>query len=294
MGGDVSGADTGRTEAGSARRSATDLGGRVALVTGAARGVGREVALGLAVAGADLALFDRCKPLKTTAYALASAADLDAVRAEVEALGRRCLTREVDVTDLAGMAAAVDGVVHDLGRLDVVVPNAGITTYAKLWELTEEQWDETIDVNLKGTWITLKATVPHLIAQRSGAIVLVNSTAGLRGCPNLSHYVASKHGGIGLMTSLAMELGELGITVNAVCPSRMKTPMVTYPECYEVWAGPGATEADHDRVTRAEHLLPVDVLPVSAVRDAVVFLASDAARHLTGVALPVDLGEMLV
>jgi len=274
--------------------SSIDLSGRVGLVTGAARGVGREVALGLAEAGADLALFDRCKPLETTPYALASADELAAVRAEVEALGRRCVTREVDVTDLGGMTTAVDAVVRDLGRLDIVVPNAGITTYAKLWELTEEQWDETVDVNLKGTWITLKTTVPHLIAQRSGAIVLVNSTAGLRGCANLSHYVASKHGGIGLMTSLAMELGELGVRVNAVCPSRMKTPMVTYPESYAVWAGPGASEEDHDRVTRAEHLLPVAVLPVSAVRDAVVFLASDAAKHLTGVALPVDLGEMLV
>jgi SDR family mycofactocin-dependent oxidoreductase len=272
----------------------TDLSGRAALVTGAARGVGREVALGLAEAGADLALFDRCKALTTTAYAMASSDDLAAVRDEVLRLGRRCLTREVDVTDLPGMTAAVDDVVRDLGRLDIVVPNAGITTYGKLWELTEEQWDETIDVNLKGTWITLKAVVPRLIEQGSGSIVLVSSTAGLRGCANLSHYVASKHGGIGLMTSLAMELGELGIRVNAICPGRMKTPMVAFPECYAIWAGPGASEADHDRVTRAEHLLPVDVLPVSAVRDAVVFLASDAAKHLTGVALPVDLGEMLV
>ncbi len=266
----------------------------MALVTGAARGVGREVALGLAEAGADLALFDRCKPLDTTPYALASADDLDAARAEVESLGRRCVTRVADVTDLAGMTAAVEAVVRELGRLDIVVANAGITTYGKLWELTEQQWDETIDVNLKGTWITLRTTVPHLIEQGSGTIVLVNSTAGLRGCPNLSHYVASKHGGIGLMTSLAMELGGYGITVNAVCPSRMKTPMVTYPECYEVWAGPGASEEDHDRVTRAEHLLPVDVLPVAAVREAVVWLASDAAKHITGVALPVDAGEMLV
>lgn len=274
--------------------SATDLTGRVALVTGAARGVGREVALGLAEAGADLALFDRCKPLETTAYALASSDDLDAARAEVEALGRRCLTREVDVTDLEGMTAAVDDVVRQLGRLDIVVPNAGIFTWGRLWELTERQWDETIDINLKGTWITLKATVPHLVAQRSGAVVCVSSTAGLRGCPNIAHYVASKHGVVGLVRSLAMEVGQYGITVNAVCPSRMKTPMVAFPEYYEAFAGPGATEEDLDRVSRSEQVLPVDAVPASAVREAVVWLASEAAKHVTGVALPVDAGELLV
>lgn len=271
-----------------------DLGGRVALVTGAARGVGREVALGLAQAGADLVLLDRCKPLDTTPYAMASCDDLDAVRAEVEDLGRRCCAREVDVTDLAGMSVAVDEVVRDLGRLDIVVANAGIFTWGKLWELTERQWDETIDVNLKGTWITMRASVPHLIAQRSGRVICVSSTAGLRGSPDVAHYVASKHGVIGLVRSLAMEVGEYGITVNAVCPSRMKTPMVTYPEYYEAFAGPGGDEEDLDRVSRSEQVLPVDAVPVSAVREAVVWLASDAAAHVTGAALPIDAGELLV
>jgi SDR family mycofactocin-dependent oxidoreductase len=277
-----------------AGRAAMDLRGRVALVTGAARGVGREVALGLAEAGADLALLDRCKPLETTPYPLASADDLAAVRAEVEDLGRRCLAREADVTDLAGMATAVDEVVRELGRLDVVVANAGIFTWGKLWELTERQWDETIDVNLKGTWATLKATVPHLIARGSGAVICVSSTAGLRGCADMAHYAASKHGVIGLVRSLALEVGEHGITVNAVCPSRMKTPMVTFPAYYEEFAGPGATAEDLDRVSRGEQVLPVATVPVSAVREAVVWLASDAAKHVTGVALPVDAGELLV
>ena len=276
------------------RSGGPDLSGRVALVTGAARGVGREVALGLAGAGADLVLLDRCKPLDTTPYALASADDLERVRAEIEGLGRRCLALTVDVTDLAGMTAAVEAALEGLGRLDIVVANAGIFTWGRLWELTEEQWDETIDVNLKGTWVTLKATVPHLIAQGSGTVICVSSTAGLRGCPNISHYVASKHGVVGLARSLAMEVGEYGITVNAVCPSRMKTPMVTYPAYYEEFAGPGGTERDLDLVSRGEQVLPVDAVPVSAVKEAVVWLASDAARHITGVALPVDAGELLV
>jgi SDR family mycofactocin-dependent oxidoreductase len=270
------------------------LSSRVALVTGAARGVGREVALGLAAAGADLALLDRCGPLETTPYAMPSTHDLEAVRAEIEQLGRRCVTHAADVADLGGTTTAVDDVVRELGRLDIVVANAGIFTWGRLWELTERQWDETISVNLKGTWVTLKAAVPHLIRQGSGRVICVSSTAGLRGSPDISHYVASKHGVIGLVRSLAMEVGRYGITVNAVCPSRMKTPMVTFPEYYEAFAGPGATEKDLDRVSRSEQVLPVDAVPVSAVREAVVWLASDAAAHITGAALPIDAGELLV
>jgi len=272
----------------------TELAGRVALVTGGARGVGREVAFGLAGAGADVALLDRCGPLDTTPYPMSSDAELDEVRAEVERLGRRCLALQADVTDLTGMQAAVATVVRELGHIDVVVANAGIFTWGRLWELTERQWDETIDVNLKGTWITLKAVLPQMIERGSGRVICVSSTAGLRGSPNIAHYVASKHGVVGLVRSLAMEVGRYGITVNAVCPSRMKTPMVTFPGYYEAFAGPGATEADLDRVSRSEQVLPVDAVPVTAVREAVVWLASDAAGCVTGVALPVDAGEMLV
>lgn len=274
--------------------SETDLAGRVALVTGAARGVGREVALGLAAAGADVALLDRCRPLDTTPYPMSSDDELDDVHAEVERLGRRCLALQADVTDLTGMQAAVATVVRELGHIDVVVANAGIFTWGRLWELTEQQWDETIDVNLKGTWITLKAVLPQMIERGSGRVICVSSTAGLRGSPNIAHYVASKHGVVGLVRSLAMEVGRYGITVNAVCPSRMKTPMVTFPEYYEAFAGPGATEADLDRVSRSQQVLPGDTVPVTAVREAVVWLASDAAGFVTGVALPVDAGGMLV
>jgi (+)-trans-carveol dehydrogenase len=192
------------------------------------------------------------------------------------------------------MTAAVEAARAELGRLDIVVANAGIFTWGRLWELTEQQWDETVDINLKGAWITLKTAVPHLIAQRSGTVVCMSSTAGLRGSPNIAHYVASKHGVVGLARSLAMEVGEYGITVNAVCPSRMKTPMVTFPEYYEAFAGPGATEDDLDRVSRSEQVLPASTVPVSAVREAVVWLASNAAKHITGVALPVDAGALLV
>jgi SDR family mycofactocin-dependent oxidoreductase len=274
--------------------SGAALGGRVAVITGAARGVGREVALALAAAGADIALLDRCRPLGSTAYAMSSVDDLAETGAAVGRLGRRFMTRECDVTDLAGTTDAFDTIADHLGHIDIIVPNAGIFTWGRLWELTEQQWDETLGVNLKGTWVTLKAGVPRLIDRGGGRVICVSSTAGLRGCANMAHYAASKHGVLGLVRSLAVELGPYGITVNAVCPSRMKTAMVTYQEYYEAFAGPEATEESLDRVSRGEQVLPVDAVPVSAVSDAVLWLASDAAQYVTGAALPVDAGELLL
>lgn len=271
------------------------LEGRTALVTGGARGVGRETALALARAGADVALIDRCRPLATTPYDLASAADLEETCAAVQALGRRAATIVADVTDLAAMERAVAQLLGRLGTLDILVANAGIFTWGRLWELTESQWDEAVDVNLKGTWISLKTVVPHMLERGFGRIVCVSSTAGLRGGAGIAHYAAAKHGVIGLVRSLAMEVGHCGITVNAVCPTRLATGMVDYDGYYEEWCGkPGATRADLAETTRREQILPVDFVPVSAVADAVVWLCSPAAACITGAALPVDAGELLV
>jgi NAD(P)-dependent dehydrogenase (short-subunit alcohol dehydrogenase family) len=140
----------------------------------------------------------------------------------------------------------------------------------------------------------MKAAVPHMIAQRRGRIIAIASTAGLRGGADIAHYVASKHGVVGLVRSLALEVGAYGITVNALCPSRMKTNMVTFDAYYQRWAG--GAEADVEamaQATRAEHVLPVEFLPVSAVAEAAVWLASDSAACITGVALPVDAGQTL-
>lgn len=276
-------------------RGATALEGKVALITGAARGIGLETALALARAGADVALLDRCARCASTPYPAPQPQDLQRAETAVEATGRRAIAVRADVTVAADMAAAAARTLSDLGGLDIVVCNAGIFSWGSLWELTEEQWDETIDINLKGVWLTLKATVPYLIEQRSGRIVLISSTAGLRGDPDISHYSASKHGVIGLMRSLATEVGEYGITVNAVCPTRLKTPMVTFGAYYERATGrPRATESDLAEVNRKEHLLPVDFVPVRAVADAVVWLVSEEASFITGTALPVDAGELLL
>jgi SDR family mycofactocin-dependent oxidoreductase len=275
--------------------TAGELEGRTALVTGGARGVGRETALALARSGADVALIDRCRPLATTRYDPASTADLEEARAAVAALGRRATALVADVTDLTAMEGAVAQVLTAHDALDILVANAGIFTWGRLWELTEEQWDETVDVNLKGVWVTLKAVVPHMIARGSGRIVCISSTAGLRGGPGIAHYTAAKHGVIGLMRSLAMEVGQHGITVNAVCPTRLPTTMVEFDGYYEEWCGKtGATRADLAEATRSEQVLPVDFVPVSAVADAVVWLCSPAAACITGTALPVDAGELLL
>jgi NAD(P)-dependent dehydrogenase (short-subunit alcohol dehydrogenase family) len=270
------------------------LQGRTVLITGAARGVGREIALAMAREGASIALLDRCAPLFSTPYVASSRDDLEATAGEVTKQGVQALAIEADVTRYAELEAAVRQTEEELGPIEVLVPNAGIFTWARLWEITEEQWDETMNINLKGAWLTMKAALPAMIERRRGRVIAVASTAGLRGGADISHYVASKHGLVGLIRSLAMEVGQYGITADALCPSRMRTTMVTFPEYYERLAGPGATEEDLARVSRAELVMPIDFMPVTAVAEAAVWLASDAAAYITGTAIPVDAGEMLV
>ena len=268
--------------------------GKTALITGGARGIGRECALALAREGADLVLLDRCANPATTLYEGSSRDDLTRTQEEVQGLGRHALTIQADVTREAELRVAVSEALGRLGRIDILLCSAGIFTWGRLWELTEEQWDETIDVNLKGVWLTMKALVPHMIERRHGRIIALSSTAGLRGWADVSHYAASKHGVIGLVRSLALEVGEHGITVNAVCPTRVPTEMVTFPAYYEHACGPGATLDDLAAATRAELVLPSDFVPAAAIADAVAWLASDEAAYVTGTALAVDAGELLV
>jgi SDR family mycofactocin-dependent oxidoreductase len=279
------------TGAASARQRFT---GKTALITGGARGIGRECALALAREGADLVLLDRCAKPATTLYGGASPDDLTRTQEEILGLGRHALTIRADVTKESELRVAVSEALGRLGRIDILVCSAGIFTWGKLWELSEEQWDETIDVNLKGVWLTLKTVVPHMLERRYGRIVVLSSTAGLRGWAEVSHYAASKHGVIGLVRSLALEVGERGVTVNAVCPTRVPTEMVTYPAYYEHECGPEATLKDLAAATRAELVLPTDFVPATAIAEAVTWLVSDEAAYVTGTALAVDAGELLV
>ncbi len=267
--------------------------GKVALITGAARAQGRSHAVRLAQEGADIIALDICGQIDTVNYPLATAADLAETVTEVETLGRRILAFEVDVRDFDAMQGAVASAAADLGRLDIVCANAGISGAGPADELTEREWTNMIDTNLTGVWHTAKASIPHLKAGgRGGSIVLTSSVAGLASMPNLSHYAAAKHGVIGLMRTLAVELAGDMIRVNALCPTQVETPMIMNDALFRLFV-PGDPDPSVDQVaavSQSMNALPIPWVQPSDISNAVAFLVSDEARYVTGVALPIDAG----
>jgi SDR family mycofactocin-dependent oxidoreductase len=254
---------------------------KVVIVTGAGRGTGRAHCERFADEGADVIALD----------VSAAADELRDTATEVEKRGRRCVTGLADVTDFDGMSAAIDSGVAELGRLDVIVANAGIhTAGAPTWELTEEAWRRTLDVNLTGVWHTVKAAVGHL--GDGGSIVIISSTNGLRGTANTAHYTSSKHAVVGLARTLANELGPRRIRVNTVHPGAVATAMTlneaTFKRLRPDLDKP--TAADVAEVLAARHLLPVPWVEPVDIANAVVFLASDEAHYITGTQLVVDAG----
>lgn len=269
---------------------------RTVFITGAARGMGRSHALAFAREGANLVLCDTCRHYNSVPYPLPQAQDLTTLAHEIEQMGRRVIAQQVDVTDLAGMQALANRAEQEFGAIDVVVANAGLYSFAPSWELSEEQWDETVNVDLKGVWITCKVCIPPMIARRSGKIICIASTAGFKGMANLAHYVAAKHGVIGLMKTLAIELAPHDINVNAVCPTSVDTTMCRNQALYDVFAGGPGPEATYEHMLALMNQMNLfpdrNLLPPEAVSAAVLWLASDEARHLTGCALPVDAGYL--
>ncbi|MCA2210919.1 mycofactocin-coupled SDR family oxidoreductase [Nocardia rosealba] len=254
---------------------------RVALVTGAARGMGRAHCVRLAEEGADIIALD----IGTAATELAT------TKLAVEALGRRCVTAAADVREADVLDAAVSGGVRDLGRLDVIVANAGIyTDLAASWELTDQAWQRTIDINLTGAWHTVRAGAPALVD--GGSIVIVSSVNGIVGGAMAAHYSASKHAVVGLARTLANELGPRGIRVNTVHPGSVATPMILNDEVYAKLrpdlANP--TRQDAAEALARRTLLPVPWVEPVDVSNAVLFLASDESRYVTGTQLVVDAG----
>lgn len=266
--------------------SPTLLEGRVAFITGGARGQGRSHAIALARAGADIAICDSASELPTVPYELGTEAELAETCALVEAEGRRCVADRVDVRDLAGLEAFAARTASELGGLDFVIGNAGIYSYApNTWELTEEQWDVMLDVNLGGVWRTCKATVPHMIAAgRGGVIVLISSVNGLRGIPGVAHYNAAKHGLVGLMRTLALELAPHGVRVNTLHPTAVATGMTQNDAMADALA---AVESSGIDMT---NLLPVELMEPEDVSNALVWLVSPLARYVTASVVPVDAG----
>jgi SDR family mycofactocin-dependent oxidoreductase len=258
--------------------------------------MGRAHALAFAREGACLVLCDACRQYSTVPYALTQPEELASLASEIEQMGRPVLAEQVDVTDLAAMSALAERAQRELGPIDILVANAGLYSFAPSWELTEEQWDETVNVDLKGVWITCKVCIPQMLSRRSGKIICISSTAGLKGMANLAHYVAAKHGVLGLVKTLAIELAPYNINVNAVCPTSVDTAMCRNQALYDVFAGGPGPLATYEHMLELMNQLNLfpdrNLLPPEAISAAVLWLASDEARHLTGCALPVDAGYL--
>jgi SDR family mycofactocin-dependent oxidoreductase len=270
------------------------LDGKVAVVTGAARGIGRACAQRFAEEGADVALLDVARDVPGVPYPGARGEQLDEAAAEIKASGRRVVAHAVDVTDSAGLTAAIAAVRKDFGRIDVLVTAAGIDSWARAWELADDQWQTMIDVNLTGVWKTAKAVAPAMIEQGSGAMIFIGSVLSHRANKEFAHYTAAKHGVLGLMRAFGLELAPYRIRVNSVDPTVVFTDMVMNQKYLDRLGGHPGTTLDEAR----EYYLKWNTLPVSwiepvDVANACLFLASDEARYITGVALPVDLGAML-
>ncbi|MBZ6086468.1 mycofactocin-coupled SDR family oxidoreductase [Streptomyces olivaceus] len=272
------------------------VAGKVALVTGAARGMGRSHAVRLAQQGADIIAVDLCADLETTPYPGADGQDLSSTTQLVEQLGRRILARRADTRNSDELQDVVDEAIAEFGHIDVVCANAGMSSFGFSWELTDEAWQEIIDVNLTGSWKTVKAVIPHMIERKEGgSLVFISSTAGLIGVPTMAHYTASKHGVVGLMRALAVELAPHNIRVNSVNPGNVDTPMVNNAPMRKIYLPEVSdpTPEDANEVMKEMSALPTGWLDSQGVSDAVVYLASEEARHITGITLPVDAGMML-
>lgn len=268
------------------------LAGKVAYVTGAARGQGRSHCVRLARAGADIVAIDACAPVaEHNGYPPALPEDLAETVSLVEGEGRKILADEIDVRDLAGQQRIVANAIEQFRRLDVVVANAGVLNWGRLWEISPQQWQETLDTNLTGLWNTVKAAVPPMIAAgNGGSIINISSAAGIKAVPGCGHYCASKFGVVGLTNSLAVELGGFGIRVNSVHPYGTDTPMGNDPSMWQLFAdnqtyihsfSPGA--------------LPTDSLAdPDLVSDIVVWLASDASSLITAAQIPADKGYLKI
>jgi len=273
------------------------LEGRVAFITGAARGQGRAHAVRLASEGADIIAIDVCKSVsETVTYPMPTAEDLaDTVRL-VEATGRKVIARELDIRDLEAQQQVVAEGMEQFGRLDIVVANAGILSWGRIWEMSEEQWDTVIDINLNGTWRTIRAAVPAMIeAGNGGSIIIVSSSAGTKATPGNAHYSASKHGLVALTNALAIEAGEFGIRVNSIHPYSIDTPMVQTRVMMEIFGRypaflhsfspmPYQPVNHHGKKGLKEFMAPEEV------SDVVAWLAGDGSATISGSQIAVDRG----
>ncbi|WP_235494542.1 mycofactocin-coupled SDR family oxidoreductase [Geodermatophilus sp. Leaf369] len=272
------------------------MDGKVVFVTGAARGQGRSHALRLAQEGADVIAVDACRQIETTPYPTATPEDLAETVRQVEALDRRIVASQVDVRDLDGLTKAVADGVAQLGRLDVVLANAGISTPASTLDMDEETWQTMIDVNLTGVWKTVKAAVPHVIAGgRGGSVVITSSLAAIYANPNTAHYSAAKAGLVMFAKVLAKELAPQSIRVNTIHPTTVATDMILNEPTYKLFRPDleHPTRADFEEAALTLNKLPIPAVEAVDISNAVLYLVSDDGRYVTGTTHVVDAGGQL-
>lgn len=257
---------------------------KVVFITGAAKGQGRAVALAFAKQGAKIIGFDLAQKISYPAYNDADSSDLKKLEADVSDLGSEAATFTGDVRDAKAVQAAVEGGIKAFGKIDILFNNAGICAYGKSWELTEDEWNSMIGINLTGSWLVSKYVIPYLIKQKSGVIIYNSSVGGLRGMNRLSHYAASKHGLVGLTKSQAIELAPYGIRVLSIHPTGVDTPMNDGIAALE-----GKTP-EEIAVASAGNLIDVPWIEPEDVADSVLFLASDHAKFVTGSQYVLDAG----
>jgi SDR family mycofactocin-dependent oxidoreductase len=271
--------------------------GKVALVTGAARGQGRSHCISLASEGADIIAIDNCADVPGVAYAGATTDDLAETVRQVEALGSRVVSRVADVRDYDALSCAISEGVSELGGLDIVCANAGIITKPMPTLLmSESDWRVGLDVNLTGVWLTCKAAIPHVVESgRGGSVILISSLAGLRGHPNIANYVAAKHGLVGLMRTLALELAPEMIRVNSIHPTQVDTPMIRNDVTKRLFVPDKENPSDDEfaNASQQSQAMPIPWVESIDISNAVVYLASEEARFITGVALPIDGGALI-
>lgn len=267
--------------------------GKVAFITGAARGQGRSHAVRLAEEGADIVAIDACAQIEHVPYELPTPEDLAETKRQVEALGRRCMSAVADVRSLADLQAIADEAVADLGHIDIVLGNAGAAVFSKVWEMEPDEWQTMIDINLTGVWNTVRATLPAMIeAGNGGNVVLTSSTGGSRGIPNSAHYVAAKHGVVGLMRDMANELARFNIRVNTVHPTGVGTTLILNDSTYQLFRPDLESPTQEDMIPfmLRQNLLKVPWVEPVDISNAIVWLVSDEARYVTGETLHIDAG----
>lgn len=266
--------------------------GKVVLITGGARGQGRSHALTFAREGADVAFCDIAAQIDSVPYPMSRSADLDETVKLVEELDRRCVGVTADVRDGAQVQAFVDRAITELGRVDFLLANAGIFSFSTIAEMDDAKWQQMIDTNLTGVFHAMRAVLPAMIAQGYGRIVATSSTAGKMGFPHIGHYVAAKWGVIGLVKSLAQEVGGNGITVNAICPTAVDTDMIQNSAAYALFLpdAENPTREDAAPAFQTMNTIPVPWVEPVDISNAMMFLCSDEARYITGETLAVAAG----